>query len=86
MTGWFGDPAIIEEVTRTENYDLMDEKYILPVITAAFWSEGDQLIAGSPGLSLIGMVYICCTMRFLMQHWSFLSTNLIGGSNTSGSN
>ena len=44
---WSGDSALIDQAFEDKTIELDMTKFV-PVITAAFWSEGETLIAGEP--------------------------------------
>lgn len=48
LEDWLGEPAIAMAAYLHDTTNQLDPAYYAPVITAAFWSEGDALTAGEP--------------------------------------
>lgn len=48
LISWLGDPRVVDEAILHGTTDQLDNDRFVPVITAAFWSEGDALTAVEP--------------------------------------
>src|SRR4051794_32241836 len=48
LVDWLGDPPVAHAAYMNGTTDQLDDSLFAPVITAAFWSEGNRLTAGEP--------------------------------------
>jgi hypothetical protein len=48
LVDWLGDPQVAHDAYMNGTTEQLDDGLLAPVVTAAFWSEGDTLAAGEP--------------------------------------